>query len=345
LNSNLRRKLAIGFALGFAVVIGLILYGDIREIGRLLQSFRWSLVPAILGLTMVNYVLRGVRFHYYLHQIGIKHISFWPSFLVFMGGFALTVTPGKVGELIRVLWLKKLADADPAQAAPSTIVDRIVDGLAMAILASLGALVYPRYRPVVALLLGIIIGGVIISQIRPLAFWLLNAGEKIPFISKFIHHLHALYESTYELLRFKNLLVGTAIGFVSWSAEGIACYLILIGLGIPPAFNLMLVSIFILSLGSILGGISSLPGGLGAAEATMTGMLQVLINLSEDIAATATLLIRFFTLWFAVGLGILIIVIWRKKLFGRGTEELDLSSATLGINPGEEADLVEAESL
>jgi uncharacterized protein (TIRG00374 family) len=341
--SNLRRKLAIGFALGFAVFIGLILYGDIREIGRLLQSFRWNLLPAILGLTMVNYILRGVRFYYYLHQIGIKHISFWDSFLVFLGGFALTVTPGKVGELIRVFWLKNMVDADPAQAAPSTIVDRIVDGLAMAILASLGALVYPRYRSVVALLLGIILGGVIISQIRPLAFWLLNAGEKAPFVSKFVHHLHALYESTYELLRFKNLFVGTAIGFVSWSAEGVACYLILIGLGVSPSFNLMLVSIFILSLGSILGGMSSLPGGLGAAEATMTGMLQVLINLSEDVAATATLLIRFCTLWFAVGLGILLIAIWRKKLFGRGTEELDLSSAALGLNPDEETDLAETE--
>jgi uncharacterized protein (TIRG00374 family) len=260
-----------------------------------------------------------------------------------MGGFALTVTPGKVGELIRVYWLKNMVDADPAQAAPSTIVDRIVDGLAMAILATLGALVYPRYRPVVALLLGIIIGGVIISQIRPLAFWLLNAGEKIPFVSKFVHHLHALYESTYELLRFKNLLVGTAIGFVSWSAEGVACYLILIGLGVLPSFNLALVSIFILSLGSILGGISSLPGGLGAAEATMTGMLQVLLNLSEDVAATATLLIRFFTLWFAVALGMLVIAIWRRKLFGRSTAELDLSSATLGLNPGEETDLAEVE--
>jgi uncharacterized membrane protein YbhN (UPF0104 family) len=341
LNSNLRRRLAIGFALGFVVFIGLLLYGDISEIGRLLQNFRWSLLPTILGLTMVNYILRGVRFHYYLHQIGIKNIAFWPSFLVFLGGFALTVTPGKVGELIRVLWLKKLVDADPAQAAPSTIVDRIVDGLAMAILASLGALVYPRYWPVVALLLGIIIGGVIISQIRPLAFWLLNAGEKAPFVSKFVHHLHALYESTYQLLRFKNLLVGTAIGFVSWSAEGIACYLILIGLGIPPSFNLALVSIFVLSLGSILGGMSSLPGGLGAAAATITGTLQVLINLTEDVAATATLLIRFCTLWFAVALGLLVIAIWRKKLFGNGAEELDLSSAAIGINSGEETDLVE----
>jgi uncharacterized protein (TIRG00374 family) len=329
LNHNLRRRLAMGLALGFAVFISLVLYGNIREVGHLLKNFRWHLIPAILGLTMVNYILRGIRFHYYLHQIGLKNISFWSSFLVFMGGFALTVTPGKVGELIRVLWLKKLVKADPAQAAPSTIVDRIVDGLAMAILASLGALVYPRYWAVVATLLGVILLGIVISQIRPLAFWLLDRGERLPVVSKFIHHLHALYESTYELMRFKNLLVGTAIGFVSWSAEGLAFYLVL-------------VSIFILSLGSILGGISSLPGGLGAAEATMTGILQVLVHLSENVAATATLLIRFFTLWFAVLLGALVIAIWRKTLFGSEAEKLDLDSATL-INAGEEADQAETE--
>jgi uncharacterized protein (TIRG00374 family) len=241
-----------------------------------------------------------------------------------------------------VLWLKKLVKADPAQAAPSTIVDRIVDGLAMAILASLGALVYPRYWAVVATLLGVILLGIVISQIRPLAFWLLDRGERLPVVSKFIHHLHALYESTYELMRFKNLLVGTAIGFVSWSAEGIAFYLVLVGLDIPSSFNLVLVSIFILSLGSILGGISSLPGGLGAAEATMTGILQVLVHLSENVAATATLLIRFFTLWFAVLLGALVIAIWRKTLFGSEAEKLDLDSATL-INAGEEADQAETE--
>jgi uncharacterized membrane protein YbhN (UPF0104 family) len=96
----------------------------------------------------------------------------------------------------------------------------------------------------------------------------------------------------------------------------LAFYLVLRGLNIPASFNLVLLAIFTLSLGSILGGISSLPGGLGAAEATMTGMLHVLIGLTENTAATATLLIRFFTLWFGVGLGVLTIVLWHKMLFG-----------------------------
>jgi uncharacterized protein (TIRG00374 family) len=317
LTADLKRKLTIGFGLGIVVFIGLILYGDIREIGRLLQDFRWNLLPAILGLTMFNYILRGVRFHYYLGQIGIRNIPFWTSFRVFIGGFSLTLTPGKFGELVRVLvlWLKNLVKANPARVAPATIVDRIIDGLAMAILAAIGVLAYSQYWRMVAPILAVLIAGIIIIQIRPLALWFLNIGEKLPLMARFVRHMHLLYENTYELLRFKNLLIGLAIGLVSWSAEGVAFYLTLIGLGVAGSFNLVLLSIFTLAVGSILGGASSSPGGLGAAEVSIAGILQTLVNLSETMAATATILIRFFTLWFAVILGILTVIIWRKMLF------------------------------
>lgn len=318
MTNNLRNKLLIGFGLGFAVFVGLMLYADVREVTTLLKEFRWRLLPAVLVLTLVNYFLRGARFHYYLQQLGINTVPFWVSLRIFIGGFALTLTPGKVGELVRVVWLKNLADIDPVKAAPSTIVDRIVDGLAMAVLALLGVLVFPRYRLVVLIILAVIIAVVTLLQFRPLVLRLLNYGARLPVLSRFAHSLHTLYDATYELLRLKNLLIGLGIGLISWSAEGLAFYLVLLGLNIPASLNLALLSIFTLALGSILGGISSMPGGLGATEASMTGMLQLLVGLPENLAATATLLIRFFTLWFGVSLGILTVAIWRKLLFGKG---------------------------
>jgi len=307
--------------------IGLLLYGDIREIGRLLQEFRWKLLPAIFGLTVLNYTLRGLRFHYYLRQIGVKNISLWASIRVFVGGFSLTLTPGKLGELVRLLWLKNIANADPARTAPSIIVDRVIDGMAMAILALLGILAYPQYWPVVAGIMSILVLGVIVVQIRPLAYWILGLGQKLPLISGIAHHLYSLYESTYELLRFKNLIIGLTVGLLAWTAEGVAFYLVLVGLGVPESFELALLSVFTLAVGSLIGGASSLPGGLGAAEISMAGILQTVVGLSEQVAATATLLIRFFTLWSGVGLGVLIVIIWRKMLFGYGEGAIDLKTA------------------
>jgi uncharacterized protein (TIRG00374 family) len=334
---SLQKKLAVGFGLGFAVFVALILYADIQEVTHLLQDFKWQLLPAVVGLTLVNYLLRGLRFQYYLRRLGVTNISFWVSLRVFIGGFALTLTPGKAGELIRVVWLKKLVGADPVRVAPSTIVDRIVDGLAMAILALFGVMVFPQYRWVVFIILGVIVGGVILSQIRPLALWLLNQGERLPLLSRFAQPIRTLYENTYELLRPKPLLVGVGIGLVSWSAEGLAFYLVLRGLNIPDSFNLVLLANFTLALSSILGGVSSLPGGLGAAEATMTGMLQVMMGLAENVAATATILIRFFTLWFGVALGLLTVAIWRDMLFnGALAEEMPLTPRPAVAQPESE---------
>jgi uncharacterized protein (TIRG00374 family) len=315
MTNNLRNKLFIGLGLGFAVFIGLLLYADVREVTNLLREFRWQLLPAVLGLTLINYFLRGIRFHYYLQQLDIKTVSLWVSLRIFIGGFALTLTPGKVGELIRVIWLKNMAGIDPVKAAPSTIVDRIVDGLAMATLALLGVMVFPQYRTAVLVILGVIVSSIALLQYRPLVLWLLQYGARLPVVSRFAQSLNTLYDAAYELLRLKNLLIGLGIGLVSWSAEGMAFYLVLQGLNIPASFNLALLSVFTLALSSILGGISSMPGGLGAAEASMTGMLQLLIGLPENVAATATLLIRFFTLWFGVSLGLVTVAIWRKMLF------------------------------
>jgi uncharacterized membrane protein YbhN (UPF0104 family) len=62
--------------------------------------------------------------------------------------------------------------------------------------------------------------------------------------------------------------------------------------------------VFILAFSTAIGGASALPGGLGAADATIAGMLTLLVGLPVSTAAAATLLIRFGTLWFGVGLGL-----------------------------------------
>ena len=54
------------------------------------------------------------------------------------------------------------------------------------------------------------------------------------------------------------------------------------------------------------GSGSALPGGLVAADGSIAGMLALLLGLSAATAASATLLIRFATLWFGVGLGLLV---------------------------------------
>ena len=62
-------------------------------------------------------------------------------------------------------------------------------------------------------------------------------------------------------------------------------------------------SIFALSFSTVIGAVSALPGGLLTTDASIAGMLVLLLGLDLGTAAAATLLIRLATLWFAVGLG------------------------------------------
>ena len=65
-----------------------------------------------------------------------------------------------------------------------------------------------------------------------------------------------------------------------------------------------MLAVFILSFSTLVGAVSSLPGGLGAAEASIAGMLVLLASIPAETAAAATLLIRFATLWLGVSLGL-----------------------------------------
>lgn len=311
---DLRNKIIISVVFGIAIAAVLAMYADLPRTLAALQRFTWQYLPLILGLTLVNYALRFVKWHYYLGQIGAGHVSLSDSLKIFVAGFTMVMTPGKVGELYKAWALKETNEVAISRAAPIVLAERITDGLAMVILASAGLVVY-RYG--VVMLLGVVLamgGFVVVVQIRPLALWLLRQGERAPIVARFAHSLREFYESAYRLFGFKNLVFAVGLGVVSWGAEGIALYLVLLGLGLLGAPILMVQAVSALASSTIAGAISFLPGGLGVVDGSLTGLLLVLTDTGADTAVAATLIIRFATLWFGVLLGILTIVGFRREL-------------------------------
>jgi uncharacterized protein (TIRG00374 family) len=74
---------------------------------------------------------------------------------------------------------------------------------------------------------------------------------------------------------------------------------------------------FILSISSLVGAASMLPGGLAAADGSLAGLLLVLgVTHDASVAAAATLIIRFATLWFGVAVGLIGLTIAAGQLHG-----------------------------
>jgi uncharacterized protein (TIRG00374 family) len=304
---NLRRRLIAGLVFGFLVVLGLALLGDVRQVVGHLAAFSWGLLPLILAGTLISYVLRFFKWHFYLGQIGVRQISWHESARLFVAGFPLAVTPGKVGEALKGVWVNQKTGVPVARAVTVVLAERMSDGLAVLVLSTLGVIAYPSYWPAFAAVLAALLAAVTLSQVRPVALALIGFAEQMPGIRRIGHHLRAFYEGAYTLFRPRAFITAVGLGTIAWLGEGIAMYLVLLGLGVPGGWQTLSLAVFILAFSTVVGAVSALPGGLGAAEASIAGMLSLLMALPAVTAAAATLLIRFATLWFGVGLGL---VVW-----------------------------------
>lgn len=319
---NIWPKIAAGLGLGLAVIIGLALLADLRAVTTQILTFQWGYAPLILALTLFNYGLRFIKWHYYIRQIGAHTLRWRDSARLFVGGFPLALSPGKLAEPLKAVWLRQYTGLPVARGIPVVAAERLSDGLAVLLLSTFGVIAYPQYWPGFLAVLAGMLGLIGISQIKPLALGLIGLGERVPLMARFSHHLREFYAGTYQLFGPKSTLVGVGLGLVSWLGEGVGFYFVLRGLGLPPSGRLLAMAVFGLSFSTIVGAVSSLPGGLGAAEASLTGMLMLTLNPGEGLAASAALLIRFFTLWFGVGLGLLVL------MFSRHLLTFDLPPAT-----------------
>jgi uncharacterized protein (TIRG00374 family) len=211
-----------------------------------------------------------------------------------------------VGEALKALWLSEWSgEVSFSRALPVVLAERFSDGLAVLALAALGVFAVPALWPAFLAALILSLSIVVLSQIRPLALAILNLLQRVPLIAGQIHALREFYEAVYILLGLRPLLFAVCLGTVSWLGEGVGFYLILLGLGIPPSTALLADAIFVLAVATLVGSASTLPGGLGAAEASITALLLLTVTSDHAVAAAATLLIRLATLWFGVTLGLI----------------------------------------
>lgn len=311
LNTRLLRGLVVTAILALAVFALVVAWGDAPAVALALRSFPPALIVPVLLLTTWNYALRWLRWNYYLRVLGVGGVGHQVSALVFLSGFAMGLTPGKSGELTKSYWLREIAGprrAPVMRTAPIVFAERLVDGIAMLLLATSGLVTF-RFG-VVALLLvaAAACGAVALIQARPLIHAVLSFFEARPRTSQAAGLGRAAYDSARELLTWPRLALAVGVGVLSWGGECLALYVILLGLGAEPSLDLLNAATFALAAGSLVGSASLLPGGLGAAEGTVAAVLDLVAHQPRDVAAAATLLIRVCTLWFGVTLGAVALV-------------------------------------
>ncbi len=313
---NLRRyenKLIAIFIIALLIYITFIFFGDFRKIKAAILHFNWTLIPLLLILTLINYFIRAARFHFYLKQIGI-HISFNRTFFIFVSGLSMTVTPGKTGEVIKAYLLKRTQNASITHVIPTLVFERMTDGIAMIFLGLIGLFFVRQSLLFFFFSVLFVIAFILAVKLKRLILHLIKTFEKIFPKLKILQYFEIFFDNTEKLITGKNFLVGIGLGIISWSFEGVSLAILVSQFAHVNLFYNLAISLFIFSFSSIAGFFVFIPGGLGVAEGSITYFLTSLFALSLPTAIFITLLFRFITLWFGVGLGISILLWYIRRV-------------------------------
>jgi Predicted integral membrane protein len=305
---KLRNKLIAGIFFGAVVMTVLAVWADFAKLKSVLLRFSWGYLPVIFVCVMLGYLGRFLKWQLYMRTLRID-ISAGLSARIFFSGLSMAVTPGKVGEVMKSFLLQRTHGVDVVRTAPTVFAERLTDLMAMLFLAGVGAGVLAIGKEFIAI--GVACTALLIGlvQYQPLAEKVLDLLARLPWLEAHGPKLRHLYDSAYLLIQGRLLVATFVISVTAWFMECLALYLIFKGYGLSYS---LLEATFVLSLGSIIGGASMLPGGLGAAEGSMLGLL-VYLGADRTLATGATLLVRFGTLWFGVIGGFTILALsWRK---------------------------------
>lgn len=308
------RNLVIFIAIGVLVYLVIVFYADFDLVLHALLSIPWWWVlPTMMAMSFANYAIRFVKWQYYLGLIDVD-LPAKKSFSVFLAGFTLTATPGKIGEAIKGYFCNQLDGTPIAKTVPVVISERITDMLAMVALAIGGFILAFNVGNQLLLLAGVgalaIIGAVILSN---KAFYskILRKLTSFGPLKRYQDSCDLIEDTLMKTLSPKPLVLSSLVSIPGWFMECMELWLLLSlfnGMGLPslaPESLILLASATFIHAGaSTIGAVLVfLPGGLGGYEAFAIGMMTGLMALPAAIASAATILVRFVTLWFSVMVG------------------------------------------
>lgn len=323
--SKNKKKILISVAFGALVFLGFSIYADFDNLIRTFGEFSWIYFPLILALSFGNYIIRYYKWEYYRKLLNID-LKPKASFLIFMATFVMSVTPGKMGELLKSYLVREENGTPISRSAPIILAERLTDFISVVLLCIAGAFVFNYGKGIIIGVGLFFISGVMLISSRKLSMKVISYLEKVKLLSRFAHKFHEAYESIYTLVKIKPLIIATVVSAAAWFCECLGLYVILRVYSSISHINVSLMSaVFIYGFSTIVGSIAMLPGGLGVTEASLTG-LMVLMKIPKDVSVASTFIIRVATLWFAVLIGV-IAVYFYQKYSHKDLDNLEISKA------------------
>ena len=298
--------------LGVLVAVGLMAMGDLREVSHHLTRWPMDVLLGVLALSLLGYVARAARWLLYLRRLEIA-VPVRESTHIFFAGLVGSITPAKVGEVLKSFLLESNHAVPVARSAPIVLAERVGDLLALILLAGAGV-VSTGYGLEVIVAAGLLAAAVVAAALWPpwgrtLVAW----AARLPGLRRFAPALEEARVATQELFGTGTLTVGIVLSLLAWACEAVGTWWLISAL--PGSEATLAQATFVFAFSTVAGAITFLPGGLLATEGSMVALLHGVLSIAPDLASAGaiTLMVRASTLWFGVGLGALALSTYTRR--------------------------------
>jgi uncharacterized protein (TIRG00374 family) len=270
--------------IGIAIFIYIIYSLDVNEIIDAILSIHPIFIILSLTLTLPRLIIRNYAWQLIQKEQKIS-LGFFESLKIFLIGFFYgSITPGYIGQLMRVPYIKEKTKEPYGKLFVNSMLEVIIHTLSLYGMMVIGALLVISVLPE---LLYFTVAWVIILAIILLYFVKKERGEKpFYFLIRYLipkrlkHHFTSFVDTFYtDFPKIKKLMLPLFLGIFTWIIIFTQEYIIVfaLGLDIPYLYFLLLFPI-----ANTVGFIPITFAGLGTRELAAIVLFSTLFAVAEE---------------------------------------------------------------
>jgi uncharacterized protein (TIRG00374 family) len=275
-------------ALGFLIFYLFLYQADLHRVGRYLAEADWMLLAAAVAVNLLSIVVRVWRWRVLLRPAKPDPSNITLAVATFGGYLISTVLPGRLGEVIRPLYVAAREDISRVTCLSTAVVERVLDVLALLIL--FGIYLF-TFRPStdeysLELLMRIMAGGIAACLlVFGVLYWLVRTRRELPLPRALRPHV----ENVRRGLEFLSgaRMAGSVLGLtlLIWLCVGLNTWMVVRAFGV----SLPLTAPFMLMAVSAVGFLIPTPAGIGGVHKAFQVGLVVFHGVNYDLATAIAL--------------------------------------------------------
>ncbi len=294
----------LALVISFIIFIAIAVFGGLYKVLDIITSANmWIYALAFLSV-FIGYMIRFIKWNYYLKRLNIR-VPLRKNLITYLSLYSMNITPGKFGRILVAYTLNRVSKSKITSTLPVVTFDIFTDFLGVGIVALIAALYFKIYV--------IYVVAIDIALLLPYLFilnnWFYNFLKSKMKNSRFFLRF-SVYGDEYfafqnRLNTPKTYIVSIAVSVPAAVFNALALYFVLVAVGVHPNVTN---SIFIQTSSQMLGMATGSPGNLGVTDGALVALIRGITGISVAKSSAVTIMERFATLWFGVGMGSIFLV-------------------------------------